>query len=71
MAIIDDLIKQIKDESLRERIQAEADKLTQQKKIGLVFENHLPECTPLYEVPVKVGGTTDLSYSYYSLMLPE
>ncbi|MGI6507003.1 MAG: site-specific DNA-methyltransferase [Saccharofermentanales bacterium] len=60
MAIIDDLIKQIKDESLRERIQAEADKLTQQKKFGLVFENHLPECTPLYEVPVKVGGTVSL-----------
>jgi adenine-specific DNA-methyltransferase len=60
MAIIDDLIKQIKDESLRKRIQAEADKLTQQKKFGLVFENHLPECTPLYEVPVKVGGTVSL-----------
>lgn len=60
MAIIDDLIKQIKDESLRERIQTEADKLTQQKKFGLVFENHLPECTPLYEVPVKVGGTVSL-----------
>ncbi|MGI6251688.1 MAG: site-specific DNA-methyltransferase [Anaerolineaceae bacterium] len=60
MAIIDDLIKQIKDESLRERIQAETDKLTQQKKFGLVFENHLPECTPLYEVPIKVGGTVSL-----------
>ncbi|NLE24728.1 MAG: site-specific DNA-methyltransferase [Clostridiaceae bacterium] len=57
MAVIDDLIKQIKDESLRERIQVEVDKLTQQKKFGLVFENHLPECTPLYEVPIKVGGT--------------
>ena len=43
MAIIDDLIKQIKDGSLRERIQAEADKLTQQKEFGLVFENHLPD----------------------------
>jgi len=60
MAIIDDLIKQIKDDSLRERIQAEVYKLTQQKKFGLVFENHLPECTPLYEVPVKVGGTVSL-----------
>jgi len=39
MAIIDDLIKQIKDE----HIQAEADKLTQQKKFGCVFENHLPD----------------------------
>ncbi len=60
MAIIDELIQQIKDDKLRDRIQAEADKLTQQKKFGLVFENHLPECTPLYEVPVKVGGTVSL-----------
>lgn len=60
MAIIDELIQQIKDDKLRDRIQAEADKLTQQKKFGLVFENHLPECTPLYEVPVKVGGMVSL-----------
>ena len=60
MAIIDELIQQIKDDKLRDRIQAEADKLTQQKKFGLVFESHLPECTPLYEVPVKVGGTVSL-----------
>ena len=31
------------------------DKLAKQKKFGLVFEEHLPECTPLYEVPVKKG----------------
>lgn len=60
MAIIDELIQQITDDKLRDRIQAEADKLTQQKKFGLVFESHLPECTPLYEVPVKVGGTVSL-----------
>lgn len=60
MAIIDELIQQIKDDKLRDRIQAEADKLTQQKKFGLVFENHLPECTPLYEVPVLVGSTVSL-----------
>ncbi len=47
MAMIDGLIKQIKDDDLRERIGEEVDKLTRQKKFGLVFENHLPECTPL------------------------
>lgn len=31
------------------------DKLAKQKKFGLVFEEHLPECTPLYDVPVKKG----------------
>lgn len=50
MALLQDLIKQIDDETLRQRIMAEVDKLTKQKKFGLIFEEHLPECTPLYDV---------------------
>ena len=53
MAALDDLIQQIKDPELRDRIQKEADSLLKQKKFGLVFEDHLPECTPLYDVPIK------------------
>lgn len=30
--------------------------MTKQKKFGLVFEDHLPECTPLYDYPVKKGS---------------
>lgn len=56
MSAINDLISQIQDSALRERIQKEVDKLAKQKKFGLVFEEHLPECTPLYEVPVKQGS---------------
>lgn len=56
MALLQDLIQQIEDPALRDRIAAETNKLLKQKKFGLVFEEHLPECTPLYEVPVKVGG---------------
>ena len=56
MALLQDLIRQIEDPVLRDRITAETDKLLKQKKFGLVFEEHLPECTPLYEVPVRVGG---------------
>ena len=44
MALLQDLIKQIDDETLRQRIMAEVDKLTKQKKFGLIFEEHLPEC---------------------------
>ncbi len=55
MAIINDLVNQIEDKALRERIAQELDKLTKQKKFGLVFEEHLPECTPLYDIPVKQG----------------
>lgn len=60
MAAINDLIQQISDPKLRERIQAEVDKLTKGKKFGLVFEEHLPECTPLYDVPVKKGALAAL-----------
>ncbi len=56
MALLQDLIQQIEDPALRDRIAAETNKLLKQKKFGLVFEEHLPECTPLYEVPVKVEG---------------
>lgn len=55
MAAINDLIKQIKDPELQKRILKEVDKLSKQKKFGLVFEEHLPECTPLYDMPVKKG----------------
>ena len=56
MSAINDLISQIQDESLRDRIQSEVNKMSKQKKFGLVFEEHLPECTPLYDVPVKRGS---------------
>ena len=56
MAVINELIRQIEDANLRERIEKEVDRLSKQKKFGLVFEEHLPECTPLYEIPVKNGA---------------
>lgn len=55
MAVLDDLIAQVSDPTLRKRLQAEVARANKQKKFGLVFEEHLPECTPLYEVPVKEG----------------
>jgi len=55
MAAIDDLIAQIDDAELRERIQKEVNKLSKQKKFGLVFEEHLPECTTLYDIQIKKG----------------
>lgn len=55
MAAINDLINQIQDPELRDRIQKEVNKLAKQKKFGLVFEEHLPECTPLYDMPINRG----------------
>lgn len=56
MALLQDLIKQVDDPVLRERILKEANKLAKQKKFGLVFEEHLPELTPLYDVSIRVGA---------------
>ena len=56
VALLQDLIQQIDDPTLRDRILQETDKLIKQKKFGLVFEEHLPECTPLYDVPIRVGS---------------
>lgn len=57
MALIDDLINKIDDKDLRESIQNEVSKLSKQKKLGLVFEDHLPEFTPLYELTIKEGSS--------------
>lgn len=55
MAALNDLIQKIENPELRAQIQVAADRLTKQKKFGLVFEEHLPECTPLYDIPVRKG----------------
>lgn len=60
MAILDELVTQIENPDLRARIAAEVEKLAKQKKFGLVFEEHLPECTPLWDIPVKKGGKAAL-----------
>lgn len=57
MAAIHELLKQVRDPALRARLTEEVERLTQNKKFGLVFEDHLAECTPLYGVAVKRGGT--------------
>ena len=47
MAVIDDLLQKVQDPVLRDRLAREIHKATKHKKFGLVFEEHLPECTPL------------------------
>jgi adenine-specific DNA-methyltransferase len=53
VAAIDDLIAQIEDKALRERLALEMKRLTREKKFGLVFEDHLPELTPIYSAKVR------------------
>jgi adenine-specific DNA-methyltransferase len=63
VAAIHDLLAQIQDEALRNRIEKEVDKLSKTKKFGLVFEDHLPECTPLYDMPIITGSNVMLRNS--------
>lgn len=64
MALLQDLIQQIDDPVLRDRIMKETDKLVKQKKFGLVFEEHLPECTPLYNMEIRVGSKVAKKIGY-------
>ncbi len=56
MAAISDLINQIEDSILKERIKQEISRLTSNKKFGLVFEEHFPECTPIFNIDITVGS---------------
>ena len=60
MAKIEDLIEQISDERLRKSIAAEVKALKKTKKLGLVFEEHLPETVRLPHLPVKPGNLVAL-----------
>ena len=60
MAVLNELVTQIENPDLRARIAAEVENLAKQKKFGLVFEEHLPECTPLWDIPVKKGSKAAL-----------
>ncbi len=55
MAAINELIARIQNPELRSRIEKEVKELTKQKKFGLVFENHIPEMTLLYDYPISRG----------------
>lgn len=68
VASLQELIQKIEDQTLRQQILAEVDKLSKQKKFGLVFEDHLPECTPLYDVEIRRGSKVALKTGQVSDM---
>jgi len=55
VSAIHDLIAQISDPRLRERLAAEWSAASKEKKFGLVFEEHLPELLPLYKAKPRRG----------------
>lgn len=57
MGVIDDLIARVTDEKLRVHLQDEVSRLVEDKKFGLVFEEHLLELISLYRAEVCKGST--------------
>lgn len=55
MATIDYLLNKITNPEMRTKLQSEIDRIQKQKRFGLVFEDHLPEATLLYDVEVRRG----------------
>ncbi len=55
MSAIHDLIGQINDSRLRERLAAEWANAAKERKFGLVFEDHLPELLPLHGAKPRKG----------------
>src|SRR2546430_10599818 len=55
MAAIEDLINQVADLGLRDKLAAEVARLKATKTFGLVFEEHLPELVRLLALPVRTG----------------
>lgn len=55
MATIDYLLNKIINPELRAKLQSEKDRIQKQKRFGLVYEDHLPEATLLYDGEVRRG----------------
>ncbi|MDR0481722.1 MAG: site-specific DNA-methyltransferase [Cellulomonadaceae bacterium] len=55
MAHIDNLIASIKDDRLRDALRAEYDRVTKYRRVGLVFDRHLPETIALPDFEVRAG----------------
>lgn len=60
MATIDYLLNKITNPELRAKLHSEIDRIQKQKRFGLVFEDHLPEATLLYDVEVRRGQKVTL-----------
>jgi adenine-specific DNA-methyltransferase len=55
LSAIHDLISQVSDPRLRDRLAAEWANASRSKKFGLVFEDHLPELLPLHKAKPRRG----------------
>lgn len=56
MARIDDLVTQVTDKTLRQKIETALIELKRRQRFGLVFEDHLPEMAALTRFPLTQGS---------------
>lgn len=56
MAVLDELVSQVPTRTLRDRLQKAVGDLRKRQKFGLVFEEHIPETTAIYGLPIHVGA---------------
>ena len=61
MARIDDLITQIADKGIRQKLEAALADMKRRQRFGLVFEEHIPETSTLLRFPVVAGATVQLA----------
>ncbi|MBZ5640259.1 MAG: hypothetical protein LAO51_16055 [Acidobacteriia bacterium] len=57
MARIDDLVTQIADKALRQKLEAALADMKRRQRFGLVFEEHVPETSALLHISPAVGST--------------
>lgn len=57
MARIDDIVAQIPDKVLKQRLEAALADMKRRQRFGLVYEEHVPETTALLRFPVQAGTT--------------
>ena len=57
MARVDDLVAQVSDKALRLKLEIALADMKRRQRFGLVFEEHIPETTTLFGLPVTVGST--------------
>lgn len=57
MARIDDLVSQIADKGLRQKLESALNDMKRRQRFGLVFEEHVPETSALFDFPISAGAT--------------
>ncbi len=60
MARLDDLIQQVSDKTLRQKLESAHADLKRRQTYGLVFEEHIPETSALLGLPITVGATVQM-----------